>query len=415
MTTPRQKPADALWAQTLACRACNSDSLKECLDLGAPCLPTPVPPGGVYPPQVPLSVLRCRGCGLVQLSVTPSRELLWRHGWDRASATTLGEERALDVKIAAARLAALAGGDHVLDIGSGDSALLRHWRPDLVRVGFEPGRSLMHDATFNGAGLQVVNDFFDALRYRAEFPQPAKIITACDVLDCVDTPGEFLADLRSVLHADGVLVLETRYLPLALVARDVTAFRHGRLCYYSLSSLVPLLGLAGLYPFDAETNTAHGGSLRLSCAAGPRRESRRLQDLLRSEDGFALKDALTWALFARAAEETRAAVRDVAQHWERPAYAVGLSAGGMTALQVWGLGPDCLDGVMECDDRKAGLVAPGCGLKVFLTRRVEHHAKTALLLPWHLRDDFLRREQRWARHCNVVVPLPHFHSVGGRR
>src|SRR5439155_1580660 len=119
--------------------------------------------------RVPLEVMRCERCGLVQLTVVVDREVMFR---DYAYATSASAPMRGHFDELAAELVAhfAPAGSFVVEIGSNDGVLLRPLAARGARaLGVEPASNLA--AIANAEGLETLNAFFGppvASRLRAE-------------------------------------------------------------------------------------------------------------------------------------------------------------------------------------------------------------------------------------------------------
>ena len=74
--------------------------------------------------RVPLVLMGCQGCGLVQLDRTVPQDLLYRHYWYRSSVNESMVEELKDVVREAISLVPVQPTDRVMDIGANDGTLL---------------------------------------------------------------------------------------------------------------------------------------------------------------------------------------------------------------------------------------------------------------------------------------------------
>ncbi len=91
-----------------------------------------------------------------------------------------------------------------------------------------------------------------------------RIVTSIAMFyDRLEYPNDFVADVASLLHQEGVWIIEMHYLPQVLARNAFDSICHEHLEYYSLAALESLLERHGLIVADAETNEVNGGSLRV--------------------------------------------------------------------------------------------------------------------------------------------------------
>ena len=119
------------------CRICNSDSLSEILKLGEQFLT------GVFPKNInekitsgPLTLVRCKTCGLVQLKHSYSLEEMYGENYGYRSGLNISMVRHLQTKIEfLEKNYNPTNNDLVIDIGSNDATSLKAYRGKFRKVG----------------------------------------------------------------------------------------------------------------------------------------------------------------------------------------------------------------------------------------------------------------------------------------
>src|SRR3990167_1433236 len=90
------------------------------------------------PVYVPLDLVLCSNCKLLQLKHTTDPKLLWNenYGYKSGVNETMQKELA-SVVVSVEGLKRLEDGDIVVDIGSNDGTLLNFYsNPDIIRIGY---------------------------------------------------------------------------------------------------------------------------------------------------------------------------------------------------------------------------------------------------------------------------------------
>jgi NDP-4-keto-2,6-dideoxyhexose 3-C-methyltransferase len=250
------------------CRACFGDTIKV-FELG----PQYVSefPKYLNPthPKVPLALLRCHACGLVQLSATAPREWLYNEYWYRSGGTESMQKALHDVVEGALRFVEITPRDTVIDIGANDGTLLAQYeaifpKPYLppIRVAYEPAKNLWTDCSKHAEVM--IQDYF---------PQPigselrpvegsAKIITSVAMFYDLEDPNTFVAEIKRLLHPNGIWVVQMTDLVSMLETNGFDNIAHEHLEYYSLNSFSNLINKHQLIVLDIEENKVNGGSLR---------------------------------------------------------------------------------------------------------------------------------------------------------
>jgi NDP-4-keto-2,6-dideoxyhexose 3-C-methyltransferase len=396
-----------------ACRSCNSSDLDLALSLGNLYVSNFVdsPEGGLCP-RVPLDLLLCRNCGLVQLRHTTPGEWLYGRYWYKSGVSATMRAALSDITTKASRFVGLGRGDSVLDIGCNDGTLLRSYTVEGIRrTGFEPAENLAPDAAVGTD--RVVNSFFTA---RPILGERFRVVTSIAMFYDLECPNDFVADVTSVLLEEGVWIIEMHYLPLILARSAFDAICHEHLEYYSLSALEPLLERHGLVVADAETNGVNGGSLRVyvvhrnSPAASVRARRERVEALRIRERTANLAKRQTYAEFAdrvhRIGKSLRSYIESEREQNNRVSV-YGASTKGNTLLQVFGLDRTLITSAAERNPEKWGKYTVGTWIPIVSEAEARAQAKDFLVLPWHFLDEIQNRERDFlARGGKLIAPLP---------
>ena len=408
-----------------ACRICGSRSLDTVFDLG--CLvscgvfpaadePTPAP--------MPLELVQCAGCGLVQLRHNFQRDDLFRHTYGYRSGINESMKAHLGSIVAAIeRRVALRSGDIVLDIGSNDGTTLGLYKTaGLVRVGIDP--TIERFLQYYQPGILTVADFFTRDNYRKlKLGGLAKVVTSIAMFYDLPDPNAFVADVRDVLAPDGIWVLEQSYLPTMIDMGSFDTICHEHLEYYGLRQIVLLGERNGLRVIDVALNDANGGSFQITMCHDnqvyPRNDKainalldrekaegydgRRPIDKLREQIATARDSVMTFLAGAK---------RD-----GKLVHGYGASTKGNTLLQYFWVTADLLPAIADRNPTKFGCRTPGTDIPI--VSEDESRAMrpdSYFVLPWHFRDGFIAREAQFLGRCGkLVFPLPKFEIAGQGR
>ncbi len=365
----------------------------------------------------PLDLFLCRACGGVQLlDVIDAGHLFADYWYESATSPGLSEHFRQYAKGVVARFNPRPR-DLVVDIGSNDGTLLKHFQSWGLRgVGVEPSRRLADAA--RRAGVETRVGFMDARTGAAlccEFG-PAKIVTANNVLAHAEEPGVILDGIRELLTDDGVFVFEVSYLPELLRNRvfDYLYLEHG--VFYTVGAMSHLLRLHRLELFDVQFVPTKGGSLRgfaqhegatrpvaAALAGGEYRYQER-------DDG--VRDPITYRRFLSDinAERDKLLLRlDGIRASGGTVAGYGASATVTTLLHHFKLG-DRLTCLADDNPQRHGLVSPGHRLPVVAPAELYARKPDAVvILAWRFADQIMQAhpDAPW----EWLVPLPEFRAL----
>ncbi len=397
------------------CRICGGRNLDRFLDLGTtPLANVFVEPARAAEPELrfPLEVLRCERCGLVQLSVVVSPDLLFRHYLSATSASAPMVEHFTDLADEVVRRFAPPG-SLVVEIGSNDGALLRPLRERGASVlGIEPARNLA--ALANAEGLETWEEFFGAplagriVRDRGR----AKVVLANNVLAHIDDLHDVVAALDLVLDADGVFIAEVPYVSDLFERVEYDTIYHEHLSYFAIAPLEALFDSVGLELFDVRRLTTHGGSLRIYLGRrGMHAGTPDLEAARAAERNAGLGASATYERFASRVAASRDALRRLigelrAAH--RGLAALGATAKSCTLLNYCGIGGESIAFVADSTPLKQGLLTPGTHIPVRPeSALLEESPEYALMLAWNYADAIMRRHADYiARGGRFIHPIP---------
>lgn len=228
------------------------------LDLGTQALTGVFPKPGEFVTSVPLRLVWCSDCTLLQLSSSCDPDEMYGDNYGYRSGLNKSMVAHLQNK-ARSLETGLSEGDVVIDIGSNDGTLLASYQTEgLQKIGIDPtGKKF---AEFYPEDVQLIPEFFSG---ELELPK-AKVITSVAMFYDLQSPVEFAKQVASILHDDGVWHLEQSYMPSMLRSTSYDTICHEHLEYYSLASIERVLFQAGLEVLDVRFNQINGGSFAIT-------------------------------------------------------------------------------------------------------------------------------------------------------
>lgn len=408
------------------CRVCDGplDPILSLGELYVSDFPLPGEGDGI---KAPLELVLCRHCRLLQLKHTVPAEKLYRNYWYRSGVNRTMREALADISNKAEMLMHLREGDTVLDIGCNDGTLLASYKTeDIYKIGFDPAENLASLSQEVADKIAVV--FFDSEAFQRDpclREHCPKIVTSIAMFYDLEDPNQFVADVKAVMHPDGLWVAQMSYLPLMLKQNAFDNICHEHLEYYSLQSFEYLLNLHDFEIVDVELNDVNGGSFRTYVRnLGADKDcfgdetcrgmaAERVRMLREQEVEMGLDDKEIYAEFAmwtkRVKGDVVGFIREQTQRG-RTVYIYGASTKGNTLLQYFGLDSSFIVAASERNPNKWGRMTVGTHIPIVS----EAEARSAkpdyfLVLPWHFIEEFKRREIDFlSAGGRFILPAPHF-------
>jgi SAM-dependent methyltransferase len=368
-------------------------------------------------PWLPLRVLVCEHCWLVQTDDVTSAESLFAADYVYFSSYSSGwlAHAKRFVHDMQAQFA-LDSHSMVVELAANDGYLLQYVKAlGIPCLGIEPTAGTA--AAARAKGLCMIERFFGAALADELVADglAADLIVANNVLAHVPAINDFVAGIRTLLKPEGLVSFEFPSLLSLLTDCQFDTIYHEHFSYLSLSTVSRIVKLQGLTVIDAQALPTHGGSLRVLAA---RSEARRAADpaprvvaQLAAEMAAGLDSCWVYQEFQARVERVRndfIAFLLQAKREGRRLAAYGAAAKGNTLLNFAGVGADLLPYVVDRNPAKQGRYLPGSHIPVLGEALLKSdRPDLILLLPWNLRTELseqLAYISNWG--AKLVVALP---------
>jgi len=385
-----------------ACRSCGSGDLDVVLDLGVHAVSDfydKIPDDEL---RAPLCLCQCRGCGLVQLTVSVNKDRLYRNYFYRSSlnpAMTLALKDIVDDAMAHVNL---EPGNVALDLGSNDSTLLNHYARNIVTLGIEPSQLAMESSSH-----WILQGYYPDTKFDLKKDRRAKIISSIAVFYDSDTPNEWVQAIKKDLHPDGVWINQFMDMEGMLHANAFDNVAHEHTVYWSQSDFDGLVSRHGLHLTEMSRNMVNGGSVRFIVKHGQGRMLKERPLPSGSIEEFAFQ----------VQEQKRACIQFLTdcKRDGKTVLGLGASTKGATLLQTFQVTPDLLPAIGERNPDKVGKITAGSHIPIISEQEMRERKPDYLLVfPWAqpFVESFKEREKDLiAQGTRLVVPLPTFRVV----
>ncbi len=409
------------------CRIDNEE-LIELFDLGSLYLSGFINPGSEPKvPRIPLTMCMGKQSRLVQLKDTASSAHMYEEYWYRSGINQTMTNELKSIAESVMNTMTLNEGDIVVDIGCNDGTLVKNYPKNLTIVGFDPAKNLhQYSSQYT---TKTITNYFNSEEYFQNFTKKAKVITSIAMFYDLEEPNKFVKDIYNVLDDNGLWVVQMSYLPLMLDQMAFDNICHEHLEYYSLQSLKYLLDQHEFRIVDCKLNDINGGSYRIyiqkksakidSFSSTQYRDvaNFRVNAILNHEKHLKLDQPETYYKFFEdmktLKEKTLSFLREEKAKGKK-IQGYGASTKGNTLLQWYNLGPDLIEKIAERNPDKWGKVTLGSNIPICSEEESRTDSPDYLfVLPWHFRDEFLKREKGFLeKGGKFIFPLPKFEVVG---
>lgn len=397
------------------CRDCGSTKLVQWLDLGSQ------PPANRFlskedltqpEPSYPLEAWFCNDCNLAQLvHVVDKSELFRNYVYFSApmpKVSAYWQSYADDVM----QRFLNAQKKFVVDIGSNDGILLQSFKDAGFQVlGVDPAENIAQLA--NERGIPTLATFFGetVAKEIVQTHGQANAILSNNVVAHIDNHQDLCAGISTLLHPEGVWVIEAPYLIDMFENLTYDTIYHEHLSLLSVRPLQKLFARFNLELFDVKVVPAQGQSLRLFVGhAGAHAITAMVGELVQKELAFKLDQVDSYVALAHRVEHSKtqllAKLQELKQQGKRIA-AYGAPAKGMTVLNYCKIGTDILDFALEDLPSKQGLYTPGMRIPVVSREfATDHLPDYYLLLAWNYSKPIIEKEQQFMKQGGkFIIPV----------
>lgn len=403
------------------CQICDSDKLHTIMDLGhQPLCDTLLTDKTLNGPEntYPLRMIWCQKCTGVQIDYCVAGKEVYHPGYPYLSSITKPlAEYQKGIASSLIKKYNLPKGSLVIDIGSGDGALLSGFKLEgMAIMGVEPTNTAK---IANKKGLRTTQAFFDvktATKIRKKYG-PASLITSTNVFAHMQTLGEVVAGIHTLLKPGGVFISETHYLLDVVQGGQFDTIYHEHLRTYSLRSIIELFKYYDFTVTDVERGDRYGGNIRVHITKGKgRKVSPNVKKLLQIEKKAGLGSLKTYKVFADRVSKARGEFMEFLLATNRKGKRiVGKSCPGRcsTLLNYYGVDSEMLPYLAEQPTSlKLGMYLPGKHIpvvdeKILLKEQPDY----IVLMSWHYADVIMKRLKKMGVKSDFVIPLPDLRIV----
>ncbi|RYE38758.1 MAG: methyltransferase domain-containing protein [Sphingobacteriales bacterium] len=302
---------------------------------------------------------------------------------------------------------------NVLDIGCNDGTLFGYYPESFVKFGCDPS-----DVAQEVRGARVVQDIFPSEELSLLIAdKKMEVITSIAMFYDLESPVDFVKNIKGLLSKEGVWVFEMSYMPTMLQKDSYDTICHEHLEYYSLAVLEKICALAGMKLFRISFNEINGGSIR--CFATHREYSgydvKENLDLINQvrhkEFDLELDTDKPYVAFQTRIDKLKIELHAYLKNLKKQGSEIhiyGASTKGNTILQWCDIDNTIVSYAAERNPDKFG--ARTLGTDIPIISEEESRAMNPdyyLVLPWHFKEEFIEREKAaLEKGTGFIFPVP---------
>ncbi|MDA9995948.1 class I SAM-dependent methyltransferase [Candidatus Pelagibacter sp.] len=398
------------------CQICSSKNLIKIIDLGDQPLANSLQKKTkekYNQEKFPITVVRCEDCTLLQIDYIVDQNKVYHLDYPYLPGITKtvdNEQKELSDYLF--ENLELKKNDTVLDIGSNDGSLLKHFRAKgLNTVGVEPTNIAK---LANDNGIFTLQSFFnlESVKNIISNKGKAKLITSTNVFAHMSTLGDVMDGIVEAMDDDGYFCFENHYIMEVIEKVQYDTFYHEHLRTYSLISLIKLFEMYDLTLYHAQLVTRYGGSIRAIVSKKKRGQTKNLKKLLEIENEKLVKNKeKTYKDFVQNINQSRDdLIEKLSEIKSKNLTVIGKScpARAVVLLNYCNLDENKLDFIAEQPaSLKLNYYIPGTNLEIVNDDiLLDKNPDYVLLLAWHLSEPIIEKWKKKGLKSKFIIPLP---------
>lgn len=408
-----------------SCRVCGSTVLTPAIDLGNQYLQGSFLKSGKEIPtsrKIPTSLIRCdpmrdeKACGLLQMEYTVPPEILYSVYWYRSGTNNTMRNHLQGIVEEAIKIIDRQELTKVLDIGCNDGTLLEFYQDDFVKYGVDPCDIIQEIKP----SINIIQDFFPSKELMRRLNKledfTFDIITSIAMFYDLEDPITFAKGIKEILSPKGIWIFEMSYMPDMLKNVSYDTICHEHLEYYSFAVIEYILNKVGMKVINVCRNDINGGSLccYASHVENPIYEKEWLQNIKkmrREEFDLSLDSEKPYQTFRDQINLHKQELTSLLKTLKKKGkklHVYGASTKGNTILQWCGIDHKIIDCAADRNPDKHGAMTLGTNIPIVSEEKSRSmNPDYYLVLPWHFKKEFLKREQETLkRGIGFIFPLP---------
>ena len=363
--------------------------------------------------KYPINIVRCDDCTLLQIDYIVDQNKVYHLDYPYLPGITKtvdNEQKELcDFLL---KKINLKKNDLVVDIGSNDGSLLKHFKSNgLNTIGVEPTNIAK---IANANGISSIQSFFNKNTAEKIIKKngKAKLITSTNVFAHMSTLGDVMEGIVMLLDNDGYYAFENHYIMEILEKVQYDTFYHEHLRTYSLISLIKLFEMYNLNLFHAQIVSRYGGSIRCIVSKNKIEKTDNLKLLLNKENKYLIENCKnTYDKFIMDVKSSKKDLLNNIKNLKSKNFKIiakSCPARAVVLLNYCGLNNDDLDYVAEQPTSlKLDYFIPGTKIKIINDDELlKDNPDYILLLAWHLSKPIINKWKKKGLKSKFIIPLP---------
>ena len=367
-----------------------------------------------YLNKIPLKLVLCPNCSLVQLLHTTDKKILYKNYWYESGINSTMRNHLKELVREVSKLV-LSDQINVLDIGCNDGTLLNFYNKKYRKYGIDPSQIVKK---IDKNKITVVNDFFPTKKKVNRISKTKfNIITSIAMFYDLDNPNLFVKEIKKYLDKKGIWIFEMSYIIDMLKLNSFDTICHEHLEYYSLTCLEYLITKNKLKIFKVSKNNINGGSIRCyvthkdNIIYDNQLDMQYIKNLLLAEKKIKIKEKKIYKKFLFNINKLKKKINLMINNIRRKnknIFILGASTKGNTILQFLEINKNIIPYAIERNKEKIGAKTIGSNIEIISENKAKlYFPDYKLVLPWHFKTEIIKREIDYLKkNGKLIFPLP---------
>jgi len=404
------------------CRICKSKNIIIVFDL------MPTPPGDLFlsknklelsSENFPLKLSLCNQCGYLHLPYVLDPDVSYTNYIYETKITIGLSQHYIDYAKEIVSFGDIKPSSFIIDLGSNDGTMLKAFKESGMKVlGVEPNENIAGVANQNQ--LETINDYFSSSVANKIIQQfgKASVITANYMYANIDNVVEFTGNIKRLLDAKGLFVIQTGYHPEQMKINMFDYIYHEHFSYFTVKVLKQLFADCGMELIHVSLHPAKGGSIR---AIAQHNDGKRVIDesvefFVQAEDEALIHESETYIRYAHKIDLCKKELLETLEQVHSMGHTIvgyGASHSTTTLLHHFEIG-EYLDFIVDDNPIKHGLYSPGYHLPVYSSDKLyEDKPKYVVMLGWQHQNSIINRNMKYLDDGGkFIIPLPTLKVIG---
>ncbi len=391
------------------CRFCFNKKLTSVIDLGKQPPANSLQKKIFKQKKVPLKMLRCEKCSLLQLSSTVEPKYLFsKYVWVTGTSKIIKDYRKYFVKKVLNKTKNQE--KRLLEIASNDGFFLEEFkRKKFKTIGIDPARNIANKA--NQKGIKTLPIFFNeknAKHIAKKYFKP-NIIICRNVVPHVENVNSLMKGISLILDEQGKVYIEFHYAENLSKELHYDYIYHEHIFYFTYVSIKKILNKYGLYPTDYFKSPISGGSIVLEISKIKNKESKNLIKLEKYEKKIKINTKSYWINYYKKCLKHKSDLSHLLRDLKKnEVIGYGASARSSTLLNFCNIDFKKIKLIFDMNKLKHNLFTAGTNIQITKpNKKALKNIKCVIILAWNFKKEiinFLKNKLNYKEKIIVVLP-----------